>query len=127
MVPRCCRECAIPTRVASNQSPKIQTTREPRPVLLVGIQRTAQLRYFFTVRDGRTYPDLSGYSFAGRDDALGYAKTLAQELYKEPDLRDSFIIITDERGVIIEKVAVAQVPAVSETTPLASGHISPED
>lgn len=71
------------------------------------------VRYYFTVQNGRTYPDNTGYTFDGPDEAIGYAKTLAAELDKEPALRDSRIVVRDERGLLVAEIAVAATRASS--------------
>jgi len=64
------------------------------------------MRFYFTIKDGRTYPDETGYSFTGPSEAIIYANTLAGELFKEPDLRNSCIVVTDDQGVEVGKVAI---------------------
>jgi hypothetical protein len=72
------------------------------------------VRYYFTVRDGSNYQDDTGYIFADASEAIGYAQTLAGELSKEPELRGSCIVITDDHGVEIARVAVTEAVNVSE-------------
>jgi hypothetical protein len=64
------------------------------------------MRFYFNVMDGRHYGDDSGYFFASPDDAIDYAETLARELAKEPQLRDSFVKVTDEQKKEIAKVPI---------------------
>jgi hypothetical protein len=72
------------------------------------------VRYYFTIKDGRHYPDATGYIFADASEAIGYAHTLSGELSKEPDLRGSCIVITDDHGVEVARVAVTEGVNVAE-------------
>jgi hypothetical protein len=65
------------------------------------------LRYYFNVKNSRTFQDNTGYLFAGPLEAIDYAKTIATELAKKPDLQNSFLEVTDEDGREIAKVPVA--------------------
>lgn len=65
------------------------------------------VRYYFTIKDGRTYPDHTGYVFGDAREAISYAKTIAAELHKEPSLLDSTIAVTDEQGQLIAEIAIA--------------------
>jgi uncharacterized protein DUF6894 len=65
------------------------------------------VRYYFHVTGSYTYLDNTGYFFAGPLEAISYAKTIAAELAKEPDLQGSFLEVTDEDGREIAKVPVA--------------------
>jgi hypothetical protein len=47
------------------------------------------VRYYFHIKESRTYLDNTGYFFAGPLEAISYAKTIAAELAKEPDLLGS--------------------------------------
>jgi len=64
------------------------------------------MRYFFNVLNNHTYRDETGYFFASSQDAIDYAETIAHELAKEPDLRDSFVGVLDEQGQEIAKVSI---------------------
>jgi hypothetical protein len=64
------------------------------------------VRYFFNVMNSQTYRDDSGYFFASPQDAIDYAETIARELAKEPELRDSFVSVTDERAKEIARVPI---------------------
>jgi hypothetical protein len=71
------------------------------------------MRFYFTIKDGRTYPDETGYDFTGLNEATVYANTLAGELFKEPDLRDSCIVVTDDQGLEVAKVPIVEAASAS--------------
>lgn len=65
-------------------------------------------RYFFHVRNGEHYPDVSGRMFSSPDEAIEHAALLAAELAQDEGLAGFSIFVTKEDGTEIAQVPVGR-------------------